>query len=92
MGHPYWPLFDLVIRTPRLELRPPTDDDVVAIVALALSAGTPAASASPLSQTQEQAAATRAQIAALDALPRPSGDRYQDMKHLTGIGPVRDAD
>jgi len=32
------------------------------------------------------------QIAALDALPRPSGDRYQDMKHLTGIGPVRDAD
>lgn len=34
MAHPYWPLFDLVIRTPRLELRPPTDDDVVAIVAL----------------------------------------------------------
>ena len=34
MGHPYWPLFDLVIRTPRIELRPPTDDDVVAIVAL----------------------------------------------------------
>lgn len=34
MAHPYWPLFDLVVRTPRVELRPPTDDDVVAIVAL----------------------------------------------------------
>ena len=28
----------------------------------------------------------------VSSLPRPSGDRYQDMKHLTGIGPVRDAD
>lgn len=34
MAHPYWPLFDLVIRTPRVELRPPTDDDVTAIVEL----------------------------------------------------------
>ncbi len=35
MAHPYWPLFDLVIRTPRLELRPPTDDDLLALVELA---------------------------------------------------------
>ncbi|MCB1016310.1 MAG: GNAT family N-acetyltransferase [Acidimicrobiales bacterium] len=34
MAHPYWPLFDLVVRTPRLELRPPTDDDVLALVEL----------------------------------------------------------
>ncbi|HET7654620.1 MAG TPA: GNAT family protein [Acidimicrobiales bacterium] len=27
MTHPYWPLFDLRLRTPRLELRVPTDDD-----------------------------------------------------------------
>lgn len=27
MAHPYWPLFDLRLRTPRLELRVPTDDD-----------------------------------------------------------------
>jgi RimJ/RimL family protein N-acetyltransferase len=26
MAHPFWPLFDLVVRTPRLELRPPTDE------------------------------------------------------------------
>ncbi len=25
MAHPYWPLFDLVVRTPLLELRPPDD-------------------------------------------------------------------
>lgn len=42
--------------------------------------------------TSASVALTGEQIAALDALPRPSGDRYQDMKHLTGIGPVRDAD
>jgi RimJ/RimL family protein N-acetyltransferase len=29
MAHPYWPLFDLRVRTPVLELRPPTDDDLV---------------------------------------------------------------
>jgi RimJ/RimL family protein N-acetyltransferase len=35
MGHPYWPLFDLRVRTPRLELRYPNDDDVTALSALA---------------------------------------------------------
>src|SRR4051794_29427206 len=35
MAHPYWPLFDLGVRTPRLELRPPTDDDLVALADLA---------------------------------------------------------
>jgi RimJ/RimL family protein N-acetyltransferase len=35
MAHPYWPLFDLVIRTPRLELRPPTDEDLPALIELA---------------------------------------------------------
>ena len=35
MGHPYWPLFDLRVRTPMLELRLPTDDDLVAIAQLA---------------------------------------------------------
>jgi len=35
MAHPYWPLFDLRIRTPRLELRLPTDDDLVELAALA---------------------------------------------------------
>lgn len=34
MGHP-WPLFDLRIRTPRLELRLPTDDDLLALARLA---------------------------------------------------------
>ena len=32
MGHP-WPLFDLRLRTPRLELRLPTDDDLLALAA-----------------------------------------------------------
>ena len=32
--HPYWPLFDIRVRTPRLELRPPTDEDLVALVDL----------------------------------------------------------
>lgn len=35
MGHRYWPLFDLRVRTPRLELRYPDDDDVVGLAALA---------------------------------------------------------
>ena len=35
MAHPLWPLFDLRIRTPRLELRLATDDDVAALVELA---------------------------------------------------------
>lgn len=34
MPHP-WPLFDLRIRTPRLELRAPTDDDLVALLDVA---------------------------------------------------------
>ncbi len=28
MAHPTWPLFDLCVRTPRLELRLPTDDEL----------------------------------------------------------------
>ena len=35
MGHPYWPLFDLRIRTGRVELRLPTDEDLVNLAALA---------------------------------------------------------
>jgi RimJ/RimL family protein N-acetyltransferase len=30
--HPHWPLFDLRVRTPRLELRVPTDDDFPALL------------------------------------------------------------
>jgi len=37
MSHPYWPLFDLRIRTPRLELRVPDDDELVALARLAAS-------------------------------------------------------
>lgn len=36
MAHPYWPLFDLSIRTPRVELRYPDDDLVCQTVALSL--------------------------------------------------------
>jgi RimJ/RimL family protein N-acetyltransferase len=32
MAHPYWPLFDLVVRTPRLELRYPDDELVVGMI------------------------------------------------------------
>jgi RimJ/RimL family protein N-acetyltransferase len=35
MAHRYWPLFDLRVVTPRLELRVPTDDDLVALADLA---------------------------------------------------------
>jgi len=35
MTHPYWPLWDLVVRTPRLELRLPDDDQLDALAALA---------------------------------------------------------
>ena len=35
MAHPYWPLFDLRVRTPRVELRYPDDDIVCRLVALA---------------------------------------------------------
>lgn len=35
MPHPYWPLFDLVVRTPRLEIRLPSDDVLVALAELA---------------------------------------------------------
>jgi RimJ/RimL family protein N-acetyltransferase len=36
MAHPYWPLFDLSIRTPRVELRYPDDDLVFRTVELSL--------------------------------------------------------
>lgn len=35
MGHAYWPLFDLRIRTPRLELRVPNDGDLIELARLA---------------------------------------------------------
>lgn len=35
MPHPYWPPFDLEVRTPRLTLRPITDDVAVELAALA---------------------------------------------------------
>lgn len=35
MAHPFWPLFDLVVRTPRLQLRTPDDDLLVELAALA---------------------------------------------------------
>lgn len=35
MGNPYWPLFGLRVRTPRVELRPGTDDDLVELAAVA---------------------------------------------------------
>jgi RimJ/RimL family protein N-acetyltransferase len=35
MGHALWPLFDLRLRTPRLELRLPTDDELVDLAAVA---------------------------------------------------------
>jgi RimJ/RimL family protein N-acetyltransferase len=35
MGHPLWPLFDLRIRVADLELRLPTDDDLVELAAVA---------------------------------------------------------
>ena len=35
VAHPLWPLFDLRLRTANLELRPPTDDDVVALYRIA---------------------------------------------------------
>lgn len=35
MPNPYWPVADLVVRTPRLELRIPTDDELIALAALA---------------------------------------------------------
>jgi RimJ/RimL family protein N-acetyltransferase len=35
VAHPLWPLFDLRLRTGNLELRLPTDDDLVALLAVA---------------------------------------------------------
>ncbi len=35
MPHPSWPLFDLRVRTERLELRVPTDEDLLELAALA---------------------------------------------------------
>src|SRR5277367_2832909 len=34
MAHPYWPLFDLRVITPRLQLRLPTDDDLLDLIAI----------------------------------------------------------
>jgi RimJ/RimL family protein N-acetyltransferase len=35
MAHPYWPVFDVVVRTPRLELRLPDEDELVQLARLA---------------------------------------------------------
>src|ERR1700683_2225979 len=32
MGNPSWPLFDLRVRTPRLEIPPPPDDDQIRLI------------------------------------------------------------
>jgi RimJ/RimL family protein N-acetyltransferase len=37
MGHEHWPLFELRVQTPRIELRYPDDDDVMALADLAAS-------------------------------------------------------
>lgn len=34
MAHPYWPLFDLRVTTPHLEIRLPTDDDLYRLLAV----------------------------------------------------------
>jgi len=33
-GHPFWPLFDLVVRTPRLEIRLPREEEFGALLAV----------------------------------------------------------
>ena len=48
MPHPYWPLFDLRVRTPRLKLRLPTDEDLVGLARVA-AAGVHAAAEMPFS-------------------------------------------
>jgi RimJ/RimL family protein N-acetyltransferase len=60
MSHP-WPLFDLRIRTPRLELRVPTDDDLVTLAGVA-RAGTHDRAVSPF-------------LVPWDALPSPGMER-----------------
>ena len=35
MAHPYWPLYEVVVRTPRLELRLPDEEQLVALAKLA---------------------------------------------------------
>lgn len=42
MTHPLWPLFDLVIRSRRLELRLPTDDEIAELAAVARAGVHPA--------------------------------------------------
>jgi RimJ/RimL family protein N-acetyltransferase len=42
MGHPLWPLFDVRVRVEDLELRVPTDDDLVQLAAIARSGIHPA--------------------------------------------------
>jgi RimJ/RimL family protein N-acetyltransferase len=37
MANEYWPLFDLRLRAPRIEIRLPNDDDLAALAALALT-------------------------------------------------------
>ena len=36
MAHPYWPLFDLQVRTPRLELRYPDDELAFGLIDVSL--------------------------------------------------------
>ena len=35
MANPYWPLFDLRVTTPRLEIRLPTDDELYQLLEVA---------------------------------------------------------
>lgn len=58
MGHPYWPLFDLRLRTPRLELRVPTDEDLCELARVAAS-GIHDASFMPFSQPWTDQASPR---------------------------------
>jgi RimJ/RimL family protein N-acetyltransferase len=62
--HPFWPLFDLRVRTPRLEVRLPTDDELAALIELA-DAGIHDPSTMPFSIPWTDAPAPRRQREAL---------------------------
>lgn len=65
MAHPYWPLFDLRIRTPRVELRLPSDDDLVALCDLARDGITEAGAPSPFFHAWHQRPSPELERAAL---------------------------
>jgi RimJ/RimL family protein N-acetyltransferase len=77
MAHTYWPLFDLAVRTPRLELRYPDDDLLVQMVPV-ITAGLHDPATMPFGEAWTDAPAAELEIGSLQHSWRARAEHTPD--------------